>query len=330
MKKISKIVILAFLFFGLYGCDGITTTTLTTKNTSISSDESTFDSTETFIIEFESNGGNEIASINKTYQETIVLPLNITKEGYDFGGWFSDSDLTESFSLTEMPNHNLTLYAKWEPAKVNVTINYYLEDLTMVEFTLVETIIITAYTGSIYEAEFEEPTGFRYNEESVINNDSGEVLADGSLVLNIYYQRNPYVLYYVFGGGLGLETRGFVYDAPIVLRPDPIRFGYEFVGWYSDPELTVPFTYTNMPEQDIVAHAKWEALEAIVYFITYTDEEIPPLIGVTGQYFTLPEITREGYTFAGWYTYPDYLTEFTDDEIPALGVILYAKWNPIP
>jgi uncharacterized repeat protein (TIGR02543 family) len=330
MKKISKIVILAFLFFGLYGCGEDSSTTLTTENTSISSDESTIDSNEAFIIEFESNGGNEIAPISKTYQETIVLPLNITKVGYSFVGWFSDIVLTESFSLTEMPNHNLTLYAKWEPVKVNVTINYYLEDLTLEGFTLVETSNITAYSGSIYEAEIEEKTGFYYNEDSIINNDSGEVLADGSLVLNLYYRRNPYVLYYVFGGGLGLETRGFVYEQPIVLRSDPIRLGYEFVGWYSDPELTVPFAYTTMPAQDIVAHAKWEALEAIVYFIAYTDEEIPALIGVTGQYFTLPEITREGYTFAGWYTYPDYLTEFTDDEIPALGIILYAKWDPIP
>jgi len=72
MKKISKIVILAFLFFGLIGCGGVSSTTSTSENTSISSGETTIGSTDVFTIEFESNGGNEISPINKTYLETIV------------------------------------------------------------------------------------------------------------------------------------------------------------------------------------------------------------------------------------------------------------------
>jgi uncharacterized repeat protein (TIGR02543 family) len=39
--------------------------------------------------------------------------LNPQKEGYTFGGWYLDENLTIVFDLITMPAENITLYAKW-------------------------------------------------------------------------------------------------------------------------------------------------------------------------------------------------------------------------
>ena len=66
----------------------------------------------TYGVNFESNGGSEIAS--KTYKENENLEEGITptKEGMTFGGWYTDSKLTKPVSYNESLG-NITLYAKW-------------------------------------------------------------------------------------------------------------------------------------------------------------------------------------------------------------------------
>src|SRR5690554_5841310 len=43
-----------------------------------------------------------------------------TKEGYDFKGWFTDSNLTTEFDDTKGITEDLSLYAKWENKKYEV------------------------------------------------------------------------------------------------------------------------------------------------------------------------------------------------------------------
>ena len=45
-------------------------------------------------------------------KETITTP-EVEKAGFDFGGWYIDEALTHEWNDTTMPDHDLTLYAKW-------------------------------------------------------------------------------------------------------------------------------------------------------------------------------------------------------------------------
>ena len=76
-------------------------------------------------IEFETNGGNEIESLNYIYEYGNILTKMPTpqKEGYSFKGWYLDKNYKNK--LLEMPipqfeTNEVTLYAKWEE-KNNVT-----------------------------------------------------------------------------------------------------------------------------------------------------------------------------------------------------------------
>lgn len=49
------------------------------------------------------------------------------------------------------------------------------------------------------------------------------------------------------------QTIGSELDAPT----DPTRTGYTFLDWYSDAALTIPYSFTVMPDADLTIYAKW-------------------------------------------------------------------------
>ena len=65
-----------------------------------------------YTITFETNGGNPIQTQTYNYNSNLNIP-NPTKVGHSFAGWFMDVVLTRTFTQTNMPAHNITLYANW-------------------------------------------------------------------------------------------------------------------------------------------------------------------------------------------------------------------------
>ncbi len=50
---------------------------------------------------------------------------------------------------------------------------------------------------------------------------------------------------------------GFGYTDIEVEIPTPVRYGYEFLGWYYTPNLAVEFDLTQYPPNDMILYAKW-------------------------------------------------------------------------
>jgi len=64
-------------------------------------------------VTFETNGSGAIEPIHVLFGSSYALP-SPEKEGYLFGGWYRDSELTEKYIHTpEMSDLDLTLYSKW-------------------------------------------------------------------------------------------------------------------------------------------------------------------------------------------------------------------------
>ncbi len=64
------------------------------------------------------------------------------------------------------------------------------------------------------------------------------------------------------------EMYGYPND-PLNITFVPNLGGYEFVGWYADKNLTVPFTATTFPAEDTTIYAKWKSAPFIVDFSGY-------------------------------------------------------------
>jgi len=75
----------------------------------------------TFTVSFDSNGGGDVGEQLVKNGGVVTPPIEPTKAGYTFAGWFTDSGLTnvwdfESDTVTE----NLTLHAKWSANRYTV------------------------------------------------------------------------------------------------------------------------------------------------------------------------------------------------------------------
>ena len=116
--------------------------------------------------------------------------------------------------------------------------------------------------------------------------------------------------------------------------PIPAKTGYTFAGWYENPEFSgdpvkdVPTDSTG----ELIFYAKWTVN---TYTVTIDANGGTINSGVITSYTygvgaTLPtDVTREGYTFAGWYASAD----FSGDAVKAISAedtgnkTYWAKWT---
>ena len=77
-------------------------------------------------ITFDTNGGNEIASITQATDSALSLPVP-EKEGFVFIGWFTEkvpTSFDSQFTLETMPGKNITLYAGWASEEIKGKFTY--------------------------------------------------------------------------------------------------------------------------------------------------------------------------------------------------------------
>ena len=95
-----------------------------------------------------------------------------------------------------------------------------------------------------------------------------------------------------------------------VLRPeDPIRDGYEFMGWYTAKEggERYQFNGSMILSAGTTVYARWRPVstqkEFVIDFDLGYEATAPAAVNtVNGKLFDIPsDPTREGYTFAGWW-----------------------------
>ncbi len=72
----------------------------------------------TYTVKFETNGGSEIPSVTVNKNKSIPEPTAPTKNGYTFGGWYTDKELTNKYDFTTKVTKSFTLYAKWIENKI--------------------------------------------------------------------------------------------------------------------------------------------------------------------------------------------------------------------
>ena len=153
-----------------------------------------------------------------------------------------------------------------------------------------------------------------------------------------YFYRNRVQsdLTYVSNGEVVGTVPDVYYEAPITLMETPTNMGegYEFLGWYTDPEL---MNLTNpvedgyeMPATDLTLYAKWERKDLLVQFDSQGGS---PVESQSVAYNTSAEEpqepTRAGYRFMGWYTKEVGGERWTFDRLVAEDTTLYARWESV-
>ncbi|HRY78543.1 MAG TPA: InlB B-repeat-containing protein, partial [Candidatus Izemoplasmatales bacterium] len=283
---------------------------------------------EQVTVTFESNGGSPVFSWIMYSGDTLTFPTNPVKTGYSFGGWYSEPELTTVYVPAAL-SESITLYARWIPAQVNVTVERYLEGLDGI-YVKTETASMLRYTEALAEAPLLPQTGFTVNPSHPAAVLSGTVAPDGSLVLKVYYDRNDYTIAFEANADLSIRSITLAYGSPVTKPSDPIRAGFSFLGWFSDPDKTLPYSFTTMPAANIIVYAKWLGDPATLAFDSHGGSAVSNIVAPRESGIDSPtDPVRDGFLFDGWFTDSGYTDPFTVWVMPNANLTLHAKWIPV-
>ena len=243
-------------------------------------------------VTFFSNGGTPVKSIvDLTEGDSLAghKPADPTKVGYTFVGWFN-KELTEEFNWnTLLPKDGIDLYAKWEANDATeYVVEHYLEQLDGT-YELEEAQELFAATDELVSAEALEYVGFAHNAGHAEAEEQGKVLADGSLVLKVFYSRNEYTVTFDAAGGVAKAEQTYKYGETLELGATT-KTGYTFLGWLlGGKELELD----TMPAQDLELVADWMEGVGVQYKVEHyfealdgsyvKDAKVETKVGKTGE-----------------------------------------------
>ena len=176
--------------------------------------------------------GEEYRVVPTKVGEQIVAPEAPSKQGYTFTGWTPE--------VGTMGIEDVSFNAVFSAGTVAYTVETYVMDVNG-NYGDAAIENKSATTGETVSVTPEAREGFSVAAESVL---SGEVKADGSLVLKVYYSRNQYKL------TVDGNVTNVYYGAAISVSEPAAREGYTFAGW--EPELP-----DTMPANDVTVVSKW-------------------------------------------------------------------------
>lgn len=160
-------------------------------------------------------------------------------------------------NITENVTYTVTYY----PANVGFTVNHYLQNVADNNYTLYVSERHDGFTESeVGDGLAETYPGFA----ALLYNTKAKVAADGSTVVEIYYDRNYYMMSFNLDGGYGVEPIYARYGASVKVE-NPTKPGYTFNGW----EPTVP---TTVPAENTTYKAKWKVDDSVNYRVQYWQE----------------------------------------------------------
>ena len=136
-----------------------------------------------------SNGGTYITPKFYGAGAAASAPAAPTRAGYDFDGWYLDQDLTQSADFAKI-HANTTVYAKWTAAKdTRYTVIHWLENADDDKYSSKDIEALKGTTGAETAAKPKNYKGFTAKKIQ-----QKEISGDGSTIVNVYYQRNTYVV----------------------------------------------------------------------------------------------------------------------------------------
>ena len=299
-----------------------------------------------------------MANVKASYHADVTLPKNKLKcKGYTFAGWSKEkaevngavgyADMASINNLVEPQNNNdgkVTLYAVW---KNQYAIVYHVDGESLDENT--EGYFTTYQYGDVKALPVPVKPGYTfggwYKDEKLKSKLSSITkTTQGDFDLYAKWTANNYKIIFSGNGSTSgkMATQTMKYGVETQLSKNKfVRNGYKFVGWkasdgasYGDGETVTDFVPAKNNDT-LNLEAQWEAVD---YQITYMpdggkfaeDDNVPHQY-TFGTVVSLPgatAISREGYTFGGWYTDSNYKKKITGITAKTVGdLTLYAKWT---
>ena len=254
-----------------------------------------------YTVRFNTNGGSYAATQYLKHGESInVDNYKPTKEGYNFSGWYNDSEFSDRVAGEQVIKQDRTFYAKWTAIDVNYTISYWLENADDTDYSYSKSVTATAKAGTELTVTANQAGTIDYF--TFKNSETKTIAANGSTIINVYYSRNTYTLTFY-------DNRKQVYSATKKYNADiskmlPFDSKYEGRAWeatsYYDYALQ---TLDRMPAQNIkfnLYNKSSDQYKTIYYYGENVDGNGYSLIKSVGTYFNYITYEEEYHPIQGY------------------------------
>ena len=167
----------------------------------------------------------------------------------------------ETVTINQVIDDHVTITVTYQPVEVDFTVKHYQQNVNDDKYILAETEPKKAFTESqVGDKLAKEYNGFT----ALLYDTTTKVAADGSTVVEIYYDRNYYLMSFNLNGGFGVEPIYARFGAALEVGT-PTKPGYTFSGW----EPQVPAT---VPAENTTYKAKWKVDDSVNYRVQYWQE----------------------------------------------------------
>ncbi len=216
----------------------------------------------TYTVSFDTDEGSAVDDIvDIPHNAAIGQPLNPTKPGWVFAGWYKEDTLTTLWDFAvDTVVENLTLYAKWTVATYTVSFDTdegsAVGDITGVAHgTTIDEPVDPTKEGHTFDAWYKEDTLttlWDFAVDTVVEN------------LTLYAKwtvATTYTVTFNCNGGSAVDAiTGVLLNATITEPDDPTWTYRLFWGWYTDPSLNSWFKWDFAVDEvtdDITLYANW-------------------------------------------------------------------------
>lgn len=280
----------------------------------------------TYMITFDTDEGSEINAQRIEYGGHVDCPESEpSKTGFAFAGWYDVDGHEFDFENTPITS-SITIYAHWNEV-FQVTFNSF-NDAGEATTTVADVV-----NGNVLKAEqkpLESRVGYTFGgwyTNAEFNGNSIDLDSPITSNMELYAKWDviTFTVTYHSNGGSDISER-VNYGA--TLQPtNPLWQEHTFAGWYADANFTTPFDFDAPITENKDVYAKWNVT------VTFDVDGGNPVSNQILTYNTtlsnLPETTKTGHNFGGWWTDSALTQPFTTATQVAQNMTVYAKWNII-
>lgn len=300
-----------------------------------------------YTIRYELNGGQNVEENPQNYEDGQELVFyDPSRDGYEFKGWYTDKSLTKEFSYDKSSTKgNLVLYAKWEVIKYQLT--YDLDGGALAKgktnptvYDAAKDVTLNAPVKAGYNF-----TGWKVNEEEtrITNNKITKGSHTGDLHLTACWKEYAYR---VVWNKNAKDAAGSMSDVDLTFSEELTipeegytRNGYDFLGWNTSANgkgtaYTEGMKVKGLSTKDkatVTLYAQWQErpFEILYELNGGVNNAKNPDSYSLNKTVSLQNPTREGFTFAGWYTDAGFAdgTQIRKIEKNPGDITVYARWR---
>lgn len=274
----------------------------------------------TYEISYDMDGlGEEPDGLKKSYRITDpdYTPIPAQNfEGWNFIEWQPNSIPSGSYG-------NKVFKASWDVRKCTVKFMDGTQEI--------KTDIIPYGDDIGGLPEIEKPghtfIGWYIGDEKIERNR----IVKQDLVIEAQWDVNQYFAFFDGNGGTPeLQNKVVTFNTQIGELPAALKTGYDLTGWWNE-ETNEQITNSTIFDfaNDFTFHARWKIKS---YTVTFDGNNGTPEIQTKnieyGEHLLeLPQVSRAGHTFIGWYTEKDGGNRVTESTTIIEDSTFYARWK---